>query len=1225
MGTRKNLVLASLVSMMMVLAGMIGLVPSQNPAEINAGADAGRIEMAQLLDLIFGNQLNNDISVTTPWGDQATFVIPPASQDFLLPLDASHDDPNTGDTLTLVANDINDQAAFFNPAGWTGTVFSAPLGVPYDADLNVGPLLSGVNGISTTLKLYALLNTAELTANATLSYEAQSMPLNVTIREADLDSDGNSYLDNLALLGPGEEWRSGNVVVINLDDNSKQTGMTVVNGNVTVTGPSKADLVDESLVAANENADGVHTSINEGVPEPLFINPADTAAIANWATSVASYQPGMLVPTAQFVEVSLIYTFNGGTEFSEIQNLSDTENNLAIDIVMSGLSGLEAGTPALYSFPTRYESDALDNLVLANDIAAEDAGANWTEVDAAPIVDVVNGEISSFGIQNLSVFAPLNTGLTLSAITESSIPANQATDILLTGVIPVMPAGTALNAAAATAAYTVYIGPIASGVTASFTNIAEAITAFNEGTENTAAVTTPALAVGVYDVTIVDNADNSRMATLTGGLTVLDAFALTLNVDDQTTAANITLSANPTNSPNLTVGNYLNGTSVTVTADNFDAVTQDIAWTLNDVAQAETSGTFIVNMGQDNTLLATITDKVPPTVTLTLNLDDQTANGNIALSANPISGAGQSDLVYNTADNTVVTITATNFDPAIHTIAWTVDGAAVAGGNAIDVNMDADKTVAATVVDIVGGGFVLTLDLTDSTSAANIALDAQPANSPGLDPLHYATGTVVTITAQNYDAAIQDIAWTVDGNAVAGTDSITVTMDNNKTVAAAITDKAPTINGMTPWNAPVFGGIVAQINGSGLSNDTVITIGGSTVQGFRAATDGTSVEVVVPAMDIGTETSMAVDVVVTTNSGSATLTDGFTYKRVYAGGQAINTAASFDGGIGVALGIAMGDIDDASAQVVIPPLTASGETIHVIVRSALPAVAKQNTSPLGTDVIDAILGAGNAGSQIAGASDFSVFFYTDAAKQGNTPAVGSAVLASANTLLDATPGANTGAMTLSYPVDAAGLTAADVRSGLSLWGIANSFNFVTDTQTTGNTAAVAYQSSLGRAEVTPNVLPDVEDTEAINAVLNARLYSLNSFSLRSGAPMAPDVAAAIRAENAPATPFQGPITGGTEITITSSLGGLSWIDRLEFSTTSKQGLVVSTAGPDEFITEPGTDEYLLTLNTAAATRAGVTDVSIFLAGILRVPPRTERQPPPHPRRHRRPHRPLRGW
>ena len=54
MGTKKKLVLASVVSMMLVLAFLVGFLPSYDTGR--TGADkAGRVDMAGLLDMILDN------------------------------------------------------------------------------------------------------------------------------------------------------------------------------------------------------------------------------------------------------------------------------------------------------------------------------------------------------------------------------------------------------------------------------------------------------------------------------------------------------------------------------------------------------------------------------------------------------------------------------------------------------------------------------------------------------------------------------------------------------------------------------------------------------------------------------------------------------------------------------------------------------------------------------------------------------------------------------------------------------------------------------------------------------------------------------------------------------------------------------------------------------------------------------------------------------------------
>ena len=56
MGTSKKLMLASLVSMMVVLAFGIGLVPSHDAARTSAAGGSGRLDFGQFLDMILLNE-----------------------------------------------------------------------------------------------------------------------------------------------------------------------------------------------------------------------------------------------------------------------------------------------------------------------------------------------------------------------------------------------------------------------------------------------------------------------------------------------------------------------------------------------------------------------------------------------------------------------------------------------------------------------------------------------------------------------------------------------------------------------------------------------------------------------------------------------------------------------------------------------------------------------------------------------------------------------------------------------------------------------------------------------------------------------------------------------------------------------------------------------------------------------------------------------------------------
>lgn len=1113
MGTRNKLVLASLVSAMMVLACLVGLVPTQDPASIGAGSETGRLDVKEILDQLLGNKLTGEMVVNSPLMDTTTLIVDPNNPYAQVPValgpEATAED---GDLVTFVANPTN--AAAFAGDGWTGDVFTLPVPAPFSASLDLAPLLQGANNTSTSIAMYALLNATEVLKATTFQYEEASTAANslfLNVQERALDSDGNGYVDNILDIGPGEVWqgRQGNRIVLvkNLNAPSKLDGNTEVTvGNANVVGPDTDQLVAANAVGVGESAfllvevGDTLEELVDAFDDSGEIN-TDPAAIAGWAADAVAAQPGALTTLGQYIDISIVYTVGGKggqTQFNEVDDLSPFD--LDVSLTISGLDlSSQAENPQLWSFPTFIQSDGSGNLIVTND---SNVPQEWTLIDEAPLVDRENGTLMAMSIQKLSAFAPLNSGLVLFEVSPNPIRENTETDITISALTQAM---AAVSLQYASEAYALYID----NVLVDFRDRGDgiAISEF-DGTSNTIYSTAPALPAGDYDVLLRSRANPNVFAELPDGLSVRAVYTLTTNLFDNTTAGGLSLSPNPTSGVGLPDGQYFSEDNVTLTIENFDASTQ--------------------------------------------------------------------------------------------TAFWTVNGVDVVADGSLNINMDGDVEVEVEVIDT-PPTFSLDVNLADNTTAANLDVNRTPTSGLGLDDGVYFEGDVVTVALVNFDDTAQRVTWIVNGEEIDATDTLVVTMDQDVVIDVSVFDidddeGQADVTGIAPASAPIFGGIVAEIQGENLSTDTAITVGGVAVQGFRPAADGSTIEVVIPpSTDTGTANAVAVDVTVDNGEAPATLAGGFTYKRVYEGGGAINTATTIDAGQANTLEIAIGDVDDDSGELIIPPLvTAKGEStsaLHVIVRSApAPMATKQNTSALGTHLLASLLGS-NAGTPVQNVSDFAVFLYSDTDVSQNTPAAGSMVLANASDRLNITPGPNTTAMQLSHPTAAAGLTAADVRAGLSYWGIASSFNFANDTQTVGQDAA--YQSTLGRDEVSPALTADTADDTAIDMVMKARLYSLNAFTLRSGAPMSPDVAQAILDANSEGG--EGPVRGGTAISIVSPLGNLSWVDRVEFRDAAKQGALIATADVEDFTTELGTNEFELALDTPRASGPALTDVSIFLA------------------------------
>jgi len=431
------------------------------------------------------------------------------------------------------------------------------------------------------------------------------------------------------------------------------------------------------------------------------------------------------------------------------------------------------------------------------------------------------------------------------------------------------------------------------------------------------------------------------------------------------------------------------------------------------------------------------------------------------------------------AGGTTVTLTGSGFTGATGV---TFDGVA---GTDLTVVSDTTATVvtpahAPGVVDVVvtGPGGVGTL----ADGFEFLAAPAPTSLSPNVGPV--AGGTTVTITGTGLTGAT---GASFDG--VAGTD-FTVVSDTTATVvtpahaagtvdvvvtgpggAGTVTDgftfvAAPTVSTLDPDAGPVTGGTTVTVTGAGLLGATEVTFDGIPGTGLTVVSD-TSLTVVTPAHATG-----AVDVVVTTPGGAATLADGFTYMAApdlsslspaegpTSGGTTVTlTGTNLAGATGVTFdGVAGTDVTVVSdtTVTVVTPAHAAG-TVDVVV-----------TSPGGSDTL------------------------ADAFTYRAAPEL---------TSIDPTAGPLAGGTTVT--LTGSGFTGA---TGVTFDGVAGSdFTVVSDTTATVVTPAHA----AGTVDV-GIVSPGGSDTLA------------DAFTYRA----APDLASI--------DPTSGPLTGGTTVTLTGS-------------------------------------------------------------------------------------------
>lgn len=1231
MGTGKKLLLASFVSMMMVLAFLIGLVPSHDTESTGAaGSSAGRIDMVDLLDKVLGYGVKQGEGVTLESRLDGVVIKTPVDNavppEIPVPLQAAVDGAGS-ELVTFVANEAEDAGAFPEPNTWVGDVFSDPVSSPFLGALDIGFFLTGIANTTTAVSVYALTNAVEATKATTLVYETANEPadaLGMTLVEmpATVDNDKNGIPDDVFnQIGPGEIWISNvwidgvlrTVMIANVDPGTpaKALGDIYVspNGNVTVQSPTLQDFIDAGLIPAGENG----LLIVEVVDDlAALLDEVDgdgsQGARQGWADAVNGVAPGPLTSMAQYVEISLVYTLYSGTPdatYEEIEDLRDT--SLSLSLTMTGLEP-GAAPPKLWSYSTMV-ADNVGSLMLTNDPAA----TSWNLV---PDVEIIGGDLNAT-LQTLSVFAPLDAGLSLTGAAPSVLPQGYAMEVALSGVIPTM---TALDVAQAAAAYAIYFNDEAATFRLGPAKQEAAITAFDGVNENTAYVISPPLAnLGDVDVKIVDLNNPANQATAPALLVVVGTADVTTEVQGSATAG-ITL--DPPNGDGLPAARYLLGSAVAASLVYDDTVETFNGWTLCTEGCVDAGADVPLNFTVDGptTLIANFS-LIPIGVALGLYTAPP---GGGTLTAAPLPDL-PGDLY---TPGTAVVLTA---DPApgYAFSGWTNDNAGELTGQSVD-----PETGVATANLLMNGHKKITANFTAAVTWA-LDLGASPADggtAAALTPpnagAEYLDGTVVTVRATPASAAWNFVRWTganAGDLANANAAETTLVMNSDKSLTANFR-QVLTITSITPNNAWIFGGVVARITGTGLTNATVITIDGVQTPAFRAAANGTSVEVVVPVYTGDDDAAVnIVNVVADDDLNPPTAALPFTYKRHQNVGG-VNTTAFIleDPGVENTVQVTLDGTPNTTSPLVLPALDTDADLVFGIARNSLVGLeTKCNTGPLGVGMINALAEAGTvpAGDAIAGAYDFSLHLYaTEAAK--NTPPVGSGVYGAA------TNSAGAALLTLArteddqgnplpgspalwtFPLDASGITYGDVRNGLTMWGVGTAFDYVTEETTVLVPETVLYQSEIQVNEVDPPITGDTTPPNANqpNTIVEARLYSLNGFSLRSGALLTEYMQDTVRLATASGT-ANGDMDGGTPVRIICALpndgsaplelGGLAWVDRIEFQTTAKA--IAATATAANFVTVPGTNEYILDITTPPSTQSGIMDMVIYLKADNTVP------------------------
>lgn len=1268
MGTAKKLVLASVFSMMLVLAFMVGFMPSHDAETTGAAGGDGRVDMAGLLDMIVGGEKAiteitplsklKGVTVMTPQANAGTPYMP-------LSLRANAPGAADEDVFYTVNSEAEVAASFVTDANglplWQGPLaklvgVATDGGAPVIADpdgagprraqgsstllpstypgvFDISSLVGGpgltnylVNALVVADNVYGLYQGGP---GANLYYDLKSataLPFSVNVVSNLFDGNVNGVPDLYTYVNDGSVWVAsidtglldgdGNpiirtVVVANLADLdllAKAAGDSVtleVRDDVTVEVPTLASFVDAGLVAEGSDVLAVIQVVDDlsGVLD-VVDGDDSAAALQAWADAVRAAAPGEIVD-APIVDIAFVVDTNTSPAPFQLTDIAPLSATLSVaNVVYPEMDG--NASLGIFGIPT----------AVADNVYSDVPGAQWHDGDPAPVLgaDSYVATLSSF-----SAFVPVVSNIRIDSVDPAVIPENVSVPMILTGVFPTGKAATVyydgLSVDEATAKYNVYIN----GAKASFRAASVVYTTEGGGDEEVlVAVTELDAAPGATNQMFINSPAIDLQGAKALDVDVLIEYAenpgsfylLPASVEvGATGVVTLTYSGTGTGVTNLTPASgsiVVDGETVTFPAGTFFVGTQVTAEAVPAVGSlfqgfmldgAPLEGdVFTVNA---DAVLDTEFASESDTFSLTI-----TPPVNGAIVANPVEPVG------GYAINTVVTLTATA-DVNFLFQAWTGDPvnvlSATATQSVAQITMNADKTVGATFVPDVTPVFTLTV-LPTVNGVINVA-PPQPVGG-------YPQGTVVTATAVA-DSGFQFDAWTDD---LAGNpnSSATLTMDANKTIGADFSEIPPVdlnLTSIAPAEAWIFGGVTAKITGTGLSLNTKFTIGGKTVWGFSPAPDGTSIEVLIPASDDNTVNALVITSV-TAQDGAVTapVPLPFTYKRYFTDAQGRNTTAFILNSPAdenqVKLTTGNNTID--KANLIIPGLDTSAARVFGIAMSQKLslATAKATTAPVPTGSLAAsLINETDQGLGIEGAYDFSLYLYTEPTAKttgpvGTTPPADSQLpfyLDASAELVNFDPTVDPDdAMKLTFPLDDSPLNYADVRTGLTMWGIEGQFNYVNNVESISDPKVVAYQSSLLSGEVDPAMLPVTPDADEPDQVLKARLYSLNGFSLRKGAALPADVAAAIRLAKVDGTAVsgtgKGSVKGGTVLTLVSPLGGIGYIDRIVMKDPNKlfNRELGGTATESLFVTKNGVDEYLFEFKTPKSQKAGIVDIVIYL-------------------------------
>ncbi|MCX5770446.1 MAG: hypothetical protein NTZ09_09275 [Candidatus Hydrogenedentes bacterium] len=472
MGSRKQLVLASLVSLMMAGAFVIGIMPMHGALRASAASSAsGRIDMVDLLNAVLNLQAGEATAINVSFpveieGDE--FIVPDTTAQVFINFQAADEPVGSASPVAYAINADNTSGDAFVlhldtelPVG-VGVAFG--FGPPYNGVLDVASLL--LEPVTTTLSAYAFANAALDEADQTLLiYSVCSEPTDFRVTKVaqdDVDPDKNGLPAPLTdVILPGQQWRASylqflteldafgyrNVAIANLEQPEKLPyglGITVSpETGVFVTSPTLQQLQTANLMYPEEEGFLIVTSLASAlqlaISEVYGVGNTE-GEIAAWAAGVEAIQPpngrvGWTLPEggdrlSPYVEIALLAVNTADDTYREVKTLTDAfpvvleMQNLDVDGEMpvqmwsylSWIKNAEGTEPAAF--------DYVFTSVMANlDAAAPIYKWDFVDQQIPALIDPAQPQLGGRLIANLtslSIFGAFESAMSIYRIDPDS-------------------------------------------------------------------------------------------------------------------------------------------------------------------------------------------------------------------------------------------------------------------------------------------------------------------------------------------------------------------------------------------------------------------------------------------------------------------------------------------------------------------------------------------------------------------------------------------------------------------------------------------------------------------------------------------------------------------------------------------------------------------------------------------------------------------------------------